>query len=103
MTIQGTFGDLSAAGRASLLAGVDVLQAAYTPAGTFTCDRSISAFTFRCQVPADPTDGEHEAVQRAVAVLEAHGHPYRILRVAATDLREVKIRRKGGSGGPANH
>ncbi|WP_329235784.1 DUF6204 family protein [Actinoallomurus sp. NBC_01490] len=95
VTIRGTFGELGAADRAAVLTGDDAFGAAFTEAGTFTSDRGFSAFTFRCQVPASPEDGEKEATERAVAALEAHGHPCRILRVAVTDMRDIKIRRKG--------
>ncbi|MCF6468368.1 hypothetical protein FAF44_08160 [Nonomuraea sp. MG754425] len=91
VTIRGTFDGLSDTGPVT---GADAFQAAFTEAGTFTGDRSHSAFTFRCQVPAAPDDGEQEATQRAIAALDAHGHPYRILRVAVTDMRDVRIRRK---------
>jgi hypothetical protein len=95
VTIRGVFGGLSDGDRANLLTGADAFQAAFTEAGTFTSDRSLSAFTFRCQVPAGPDDGEQEATQRAIAALEAHGHPYRILRIAVTNMRDIKVRRKG--------
>ncbi|GAB3964359.1 hypothetical protein GCM10029978_024650 [Actinoallomurus acanthiterrae] len=91
VTIRGTFDGLSDAD----LDGADPFVAAFTEAGTFTSDSSLSAFTFRCQVPAGPDDGEQEAAQRAIAALDAHGYPYRILRVAVTDMRDIKIRRKG--------
>lgn len=95
VTIRGTFDGLSDADRAVLLAGADAFVAAFTEAGTFTGAGSLSAFTFRCQVTAGPGDGEQEATERAVAALDAHGYPYRILRVAVTDMRDIKIRRKG--------
>jgi uncharacterized protein DUF6204 len=95
VTIRGTFDGLSDADRAALLAGADPFMAAFTEAGTFTSDTGLSAFTFRCQVPAGPDDGEQEAAQRAIAALDAHGYPYRILRVAVTDMSDIKIRRKG--------
>ncbi|MEU4535941.1 DUF6204 family protein [Streptosporangium sp. NPDC023825] len=90
--IRGTFDGLGDTGRAAVLAAGGI---AFTEAGTFTHDQSVSAFTFRCQVPAGPDDGEDEAARGAVAALDAHGHPYRILHVAVTDMRHVKIRRKG--------
>ncbi|WP_406316426.1 DUF6204 family protein [Streptosporangium sp. NBC_01639] len=93
--ISGVFDGLSGAGGAAVLAAGG---AAFTEAGTFTHDGSLSAFTFRCQVPAGPDDGEHEATRGAIAALDAHGHPYRILRVAVTDMRHIKIRRKGRPG-----
>lgn len=92
VTISGKFDGLDEAGAAAVLAAGD---AAYTEAGTFTHDQSLSAFTFRCQVPAGPDDGEDEATLHALAALDAHGHGYRLLRVAVTDMREIKIRRKG--------
>ncbi|GAA3099561.1 DUF6204 family protein [Streptosporangium carneum] len=90
--ISGKFEGLTDAGREAILAAGGV---AFTEAGTFTHDGSLSAFTFRCQVPAGPGDGENEAAGRAVAALDAHGQPYRILRTAVTDMRDIKIRRKG--------
>jgi hypothetical protein len=92
VTIRGKFDGLSEAGRAAVLAAGN---AAYTEAGTFTHDESISAFTFRCQLPAADDDDEKDATQRALAALDAHGHPYQVLRVAVTDMRQIKIRRKG--------
>ncbi|WP_308168149.1 DUF6204 family protein [Nonomuraea sp. NEAU-A123] len=92
MMILGTFDALDDAARDAVRAAGDT---AFTEAGTFTHDQSVSAFTFRCQVPAGPDDGENEATRSAMAALEAHGHPYRLLRVAVTDMRDIKIRRKG--------
>ncbi|MER6951169.1 DUF6204 family protein [Nonomuraea sp. NPDC000554] len=90
--IWGKFDGLDDAGRAAVqVAG----GAAFTEEGTFTHDGSFSAFTFRCQAPAGPDDGEPEATRKAVAALEAHGHAYHLLRVAVTDMRQIKIRQKG--------
>ncbi|MEU6739229.1 DUF6204 family protein [Streptosporangium sandarakinum] len=90
--IRGKFVDLDDAGR-------DAVQtaggAAFTETGAFTHDGSFSAFTFRCQVPAGPDDGEPEATRKAVAALDAHGHAYHLLKVAVTDMRQIKIRQKG--------
>ncbi|GGU84497.1 hypothetical protein GCM10010211_58090 [Streptomyces albospinus] len=94
VTIRGTFDALSDTDRAGLLAEVDAFRTAFTETGTFTYDHSLSAFTFRCQLPAAPDDGEPEATQRAIAALRAHGYPHRILRIAVTDMRDIKIRRK---------
>ncbi|MEU6716481.1 DUF6204 family protein [Nonomuraea sp. NPDC046802] len=91
MTIRGKFKGLDEAGRSAVLAASG---AAFTEAGTFTHDGSVSAFTFRCQVPAGPDDGEDEAALGAMAALEAHGHAHEILRLAVTDMRDIKIRRK---------
>lgn len=92
VTIRGKFTGLDDAGRAAVTAAGGV---GYTEGGTFTHDASVSAFTFRCQVPAGPDDGEDEAALGAMAALEAHGHPYEILHLAVTDMRQIKIRRKG--------
>ncbi|MEU5863369.1 MULTISPECIES: DUF6204 family protein [unclassified Nonomuraea] len=92
MTIRGKFDGLDEEGRAAVLGAHDT---AFTEAGTFTHDGTLSAFTFRCQVAAGPGDGEHEATGRAVAALEAYGVPYQVLQVAVTDMRDIKIRRKG--------
>lgn len=95
VTIRGKFNGLSEADRAALADGADEFEIGFTPEGSFTCDRSLSAFTFRCEVPAEAeTDGENEATDRATARLQAHGYPVTILRVAVTDMREIKIRRK---------
>lgn len=93
VTIRGTF-DRRGESDAAPPAGADPFQAAFTEAGTFTVDPNLSAFTFRCQVPAGPDDGEQQATLRAVAALNAHGHPYQLLRVAVTDMRDIKIRQK---------
>jgi hypothetical protein len=92
VTISGKFDGLTEAGRAAVLAASEV---AFTEKGTFSHDRDLSAFTFRCQVPAGPDDGEAEATEGALAALQAHGVPYRVLRTAVTDMRAIKIRRKG--------
>ncbi|MEV0162585.1 DUF6204 family protein [Nonomuraea fuscirosea] len=91
VTIRGKFKELDDAGRAAVLAAGG---AAFTEAGTFTHDQGVSVFTFRCQVPAGPDDGEDEATLGAMVALEAHGHPHEILRIGVTDLRDVKIRNR---------
>ncbi|MGC5014209.1 DUF6204 family protein [Streptosporangium sp. DT93] len=93
--ISGTFDGLGDDGRARLSAGAGPLPGGFTEAGTFTCDSSLSSFTFRCQVRPEKDDDEGGVTGRAVAALEAYGYPYRILRVAVTDMRDIKIRRKG--------
>ncbi|MEO3889916.1 DUF6204 family protein [Nonomuraea sp. B5E05] len=101
VTIRGKFAGLDDAGRARVLAASGTV---FTEAGTFTHDQSVSAFTFRCQVPAGPDDGEDEAALGAMAALEAHGHPYEILKIGVTDMRDIRIRRGGrrpGLAGPA--
>ncbi len=91
VTIRGKFAGLDDAGRAAVMAAGG---AAYSEAGTFTHDASVSVFTFRCQVPAGPDDGEDEAALGAMVALDAHGHPYEILKIAVTDMRDIKIRHR---------
>ncbi|MFC4110064.1 DUF6204 family protein [Micromonospora zhanjiangensis] len=55
-------------------------------------DPSISAFTFRCQVPAGPDDDEDDATLAALELLDRRGYPHQVLRSGVTDLREVTIR-----------
>ncbi|WP_345944876.1 DUF6204 family protein [Streptomyces albus subsp. chlorinus] len=101
MTVRGTFTELDGTSRAALRTASEGFGASFTEAGTFTCDSSLSAFTFRCQVPPPPegevADEEAWAAQRATEALEAHGHPHRVLRLAVTDMRGIRIRRKGRS------
>ncbi|MFG1694510.1 DUF6204 family protein [Nonomuraea sp. NPDC049309] len=91
VTISGRFRGIDETGRAAVRAAAGM---AYTEAGTFTHDPSVSAFTFRCQVPAGPDDGEDEAALGAMAALEAYGQAYEVLRIGVTDMREIKIRRR---------
>jgi len=99
VTIRGTFTGLDEAGRAALREGAESFGASFTETGTFTCDSSLSAFTFRCQVPPPPEgeepDEEGWAALQATEALEAHGYPHRVLRLAVTDMRDIKVRRKG--------
>ncbi|SDI34983.1 hypothetical protein SAMN05421505_14538 [Sinosporangium album] len=91
VTIRGKFKGLGEDGRATVLAAGGI---AYTEGGTFTHDQSVSAFTFRCQVPAGPDDGEDEAALGAMAALDVYGCSYEILKIAVTDMRDIKIRRR---------
>ncbi|WP_245765002.1 DUF6204 family protein [Nonomuraea jiangxiensis] len=88
MTIRGKFAGLDDAGRAAVLAAGGT---AFTEAGTFTHDQSVSVFTFRCQVAGEDED---EAALAGLEALEAHGHPHEVLRIAATDMSAIKIRRR---------
>ncbi|GII27652.1 DUF6204 family protein [Planotetraspora mira] len=89
--ISGRFRDLDESGRAAVLAASGL---AFSEQGAFTHDGTLSAFTFRCQVPAKPDDSEQDATRRALAALDAYGQQYDVLRVAATDMRNIKIRRR---------
>ncbi|NJP90947.1 hypothetical protein HCN51_16015 [Nonomuraea sp. FMUSA5-5] len=94
VTIRGKFKGLDEAGKAAVRAAAG---AGYTEAGTFTHDATVSVFTFRCQVPAGkPEDDEDDAALMAMAALEAYGLPHEILKVAVTDMRDIKIRRRSG-------
>ncbi|WP_245627878.1 DUF6204 family protein [Actinomadura oligospora] len=93
VSIRGRFGDLDDEARAALRGG-DPFATAFTGRGTFTCDGSLSVFTFRVEVPAGPDDDEDDAGLAALAALDAHGHPYDVLKTAVTDMRDIKIRRK---------
>lgn len=90
--IRGKFDNLDKDGRAALAAkGGDLM---FSEAGTFTYDVNATAFTFRCQVPAEQDDDEKVAKARAEEALVAHGLPYRDLDYAVTDMRAVRVRRK---------
>ncbi|MEV4567988.1 DUF6204 family protein [Nonomuraea sp. NPDC049419] len=91
VTISGKFQGVDDAGREAVRAAAGT---AFTEAGTFTHDQSVSVFTFRCQVPAEPEDGDDEAALGAMAALEAYGQPYEVLRIGVTDMRDIKIRRR---------
>ncbi|UBU08285.1 DUF6204 family protein [Nonomuraea gerenzanensis] len=94
VTIRGKFKGLDDAGRAAVLAAAG---AGYTEAGTFTHDASVSVFTFRCQVPLDGDDDDADVgALAAMEALEAYGLPHEILKVAVTDMRDIRIRRKQG-------
>ncbi len=96
MIVSGRFGDLDETGRAAVLAAEGL---GFSERGSFTHDGTLSAFTFRCQVPAGSDDGEQDASRRALAALDAYGQPYDVLRLAVTDMRAIKIRRsRSGQG-----
>ncbi|RFU40868.1 hypothetical protein DZF91_14830 [Actinomadura logoneensis] len=94
VSIRGRFGELDERARAGLRS-VDPFDAAFTERGTFSCDGSLSVFTFRVQVPAGPDDDEDDAGLAALAALDAYGHPYEVLKTSVTDMRDIKIRRRG--------
>ncbi|MGC7094577.1 DUF6204 family protein [Amycolatopsis lurida] len=93
VTIRGKFDGLTDEQRTVLAERGGQLM--FSEEGTFTHDANVTVFTFRCQVPARPDDDERAAKARAIAALEAHGLPYRDLSVAVTDMRDIRIRRKG--------
>ncbi|MFI6598845.1 DUF6204 family protein [Nonomuraea sp. NPDC050536] len=88
MIVSGAFESMPEADREAVLAAVG---AGFTEEGTFTHDGTLSSFTFRCQVEGED---ENEAAGRAIVALDKYGVPYRVLRTAVTDMRDIKIRRK---------
>lgn len=94
VTVQGKFHDLTPVQRARLLAQSDLANMAFTESGTFTCDRTASVFTFRCSVAARPDIDESVAKESAFRALTEHGYPHTVLRASATDMREIRVRRR---------
>lgn len=94
VTIRGTF-EAPVGEDDALPIQTDALQAAFTEAGTFSCEPGLTLFTFRCQVAVGPADGEEQATERALQALAAYGVPLQILRIAVTDTRDIRVRRKG--------
>ncbi|HEY3868329.1 MAG TPA: DUF6204 family protein [Actinocrinis sp.] len=94
VTIRGTF-EAPVGEDDALPIQTDALQAAFTEAGTFSCDPGLTFFTFRCQVAAGPDDGQEQATEHALRALAAYGVPLQIMRIAVTDTRDIRVRRKG--------
>lgn len=99
VTISGRFTHLTSEQRGHLVAGSDVALMSFSPAGTFTCDRTGTVFTFRCAVPAgavdDEPDRDEESVRAlALAALDAHGYETEVRRTSIVDMRDIKIRRR---------
>jgi hypothetical protein len=100
--VRGQFRNLSETSRATLLresASHDMLSAKFTEEGTFTYDTSLLAFTFRYLVASPEIDEEDKAIavaiRKATAFLESADHGYDDLKSVATDLADVRIRRRG--------
>ncbi|GIG56107.1 hypothetical protein Lfu02_04790 [Longispora fulva] len=98
--VRGVFVDLDDAQRAALLAVADehdLLNAAFTDAGTLAYDRSLRAFSFRCVVrqPVDAADDDAvvTASDRASAALADRGVRHNALRGTATSVDDMKINR----------
>jgi len=94
VSVQGKFHDLSPSQRTKLVKESDVARMAFTESGTFTCDRTASVFTFRCAVAAGVDFEDWMAVETALEALAEHGYSHTVLRARATDMREVKDRRR---------
>lgn len=95
VSVQGKFHDLSPSQRARLVKQSDVAQMAFTESGTFTCDRTASVFTFRCSVAAGPDLEDVTAIETALGALTKHGYPHTVVRATATNMGDVKVRRRG--------
>lgn len=95
VSVQGKFHDLSPSQRTKLVMESDVARVGFTESGTFTCDRTATVFTFRCAIAAAADFEEWMAVDAALVALAEHGYPHTVLRAKATDMREVKVRRRG--------
>jgi len=99
--VRGRFGELDERARASLLdsaADHDLLKAAFTTDGTLTYDRSLLGFAFRYEVVTAGDNAERdardEAQLRTEATMSDAGYPVRDLRVSATSMSDIPIRRK---------
>ncbi|MEV8630034.1 DUF6204 family protein [Streptosporangium sp. NPDC051023] len=98
--VRGRFAGLSDGQKAELtarLAEHDVLSGnGFSKEGGFAYLPDLGPFTFRYVVTVEDEEGEREAVERALAKaksrLGAYGHGE--LSVSATDMRDIKIRRR---------
>ncbi|WP_405783887.1 DUF6204 family protein [Streptomyces sp. NBC_00859] len=100
--VRGTWGALTDASRARLLAEVDehgLTQMHFTEQGSLTYDRALSHFSFRYVVVSDAADGDEMAgaiaEDRAETALKELGHGFGPLRSTVTDMDTMKINRKG--------
>ena len=102
--VRGKFADLDDTARAALLAeadahdALDVFNARFTADGTLAYDRRLAGFTFRCEITL-PADAGKDALRRHAEALLADaltpfGCGYRDLDLKATDMAEIKVRRR---------
>ena len=101
VTISGKFTHLTSEQRDHLIAESDVALMSFSTAGTFTCDRTGTVFTFRCAIPASAVDsdadgdGDEEIVRAlAFAALDLHGYEVEAGRTTIVDMRDIKIPRR---------
>ena len=99
VTISGKFTHLTSEQRRHLIAESDVALMSFSAAGTFTCDRTGTVFTFRCAVPVSAADsdadgGEEIVRALAFAALDAHGYEVEAGRTTIVDMRDIKIPRR---------
>jgi Family of unknown function (DUF6204) len=95
VSVRGKFDSLTEAQRTTLRTENDQQNLAFTEAGTFTFDASMAVFTFRVQIPATPDDDEDVASELALETLRQRGYPFQTTKVAVTDMRDIKVNRKG--------
>jgi phage baseplate assembly protein gpV len=94
--VRGEFVDLPDQQRERLraeLAQHDLYQSKFTEGGNLTYDEALRAFTVRCLVRTEDEDAAEAGELRARELLDAAGLTYHRLRVSATCLDDVKVRR----------
>lgn len=100
--IRGTFDRLSPEQRAELLARAaehDVLNAAFTPAGSLTYDLAARPFfTFRFAESGERAEDADPATERALAATRAwmdeRGYGYKDLKPTVEDLAEAPLSKR---------
>ncbi|WHM29668.1 DUF6204 family protein [Streptomyces sp. BPPL-273] len=103
--VRGTWQDLTAEGRARLLAEAGehgMTSMRFTEEGSLSYEASpLKHFSMRYVVVSDAADGEEMAAaiaeDRAEATLRGLGHGFGELRSTVTDLDTMKVNRKSRS------
>lgn len=99
--VRGRFTDLDDAARARLLAAADrhnVLTGGFSEGGALSYDRTLDFFSYRVQLRAEVRDTDREVcaegLRRAAEAVEAYEVDFRDLKATATDMDQIKIRRR---------
>jgi hypothetical protein len=99
--VRGRFADLDEAARARLLSAADkhdMLTAGFTDEGALSYDRSVDFFSYRVQFRAavEPTDRAvcDRGLRLAARAVEDLGVDFRDMRASATDMDQIKIKRR---------
>ncbi|GAA2793287.1 DUF6204 family protein [Saccharopolyspora taberi] len=102
--VRGRFDALDDTARTALLDAADahdstdVFNARFSADGNLTYDRRLTGFTLRCEItlPRDAGTGDLRARAEALlaAALAPFGCGHRDLDIRATDMDEIKIRRR---------